>query len=436
MQPLALLVLLTVGKMTASFCQQFSFDGEAPGATVEGKVEYRDSAVGGKALVFNGVDTRVTIPTSSSSFGLWFFAADPGPMTLAGALSLEADGSFKLVNLKTPPRLWYPGQWVHVAVTATGIHVNGERVLQGLITLEGPLVLGGTGKTAFRGLVDDLRLAEPVKGIDALPWYKPRPHRKEPFDGKFELKDDDVVAFVGGESLAEGAGFIEEQLGAASPGVRFRNLSWEGDTVFERRRDVNFGPLGRSLARAGASVVILQFGQMESLQGDVEAFRDAYDKLIGDIQERTRRVVILSPTPFRKQDPSPDPGPRNESLARFAAACRELAGKRQALFVDLSRAEVPTRDGVHPTEAGHQEIAGAVARALGLEERPVPTDRRRSIREKNRLWFDFWRPMNWAFLEGDRNEQPFSRDPRDNRVRGLAIEMQDYLPLIRRLEDR
>ena len=51
-------------------------------------------------------------------------------------------------------------------------------------------------------------------------------------------------------------------------------------------------------------------------------------------------------------------------------------------------------------------------------------------------WFDFWRPMNWAFLEGDRDEQPFSRDPRDNRVRGLAIEMQDFLPLIRRLEER
>ncbi len=415
---------------------RWSFDGDVPGATIEGRVEYRDSAVGGKALVFNGVDTRVTIPTPASSFGLWFFAADPGPMTLAGALSLEADGSFKLVNLRTPPRLWYPGQWVHVAVTATGIHVNGERVLQGLITLEGPLVLGGAGKTAFRGLVDELRLPEPVKGAEALPWYKPRPHTKEPFAGRFDLKDDDVVAFVGGESLAGGAGYIEEQLGLAFKGARFRNLSWEGDTVFERRRDVNFGTLGRSLARAGASVVVVQFGQMESLKGDVAAFRDAYDKLLGEIHERTKRVVILSPTPFGKQAPAPDPAPRNETLARYVAACRELAGKRQALFVDLSALDVPTRDGIHPSDAGHEAVAGAVTRALGREERPVPTDLRRSIREKNRLWFDFWRPMNWAFLEGDRQEQPFSRDPRDQRVRGLAIEMQDYLPLIRRLEDR
>ncbi len=424
--------------LLAVLCLQgrWDFDGQVPGATIEGRVEYRDSAVGGKALVFNGVDTRVSIPDVAESFGLWFFAADPGPMTLAGALSLEADGSFKLANLRTPPRLWYPGQWVHVAVTAAGIHVNGELALQGSIRLEGPLILGGQGKTAFRGLVDELRLADPVKGVDALPWYKPRPHMKEPFADRFELREDDIVAFVGGGSLAAGAGNIEEQLGLAFKGARFRNLAWEGDTVFERRRDVNFGTLGRSLSRAGASVVILQFGQMESLKGDVDAFRDAYDKLVGEIQERTKRIVILTPTPFRKEGPSPDPGPRNEVLVRYVVACRQVAVRRQALFVGLSFLDVATRDGLHPSDAGHESIAGAVARGLGLDPRPVPTDLRRSIREKNRLWFDFWRPMNWAFIEGDRQEQPFSRDPRDQRVRGLAIEMQDYLPLIRRLEDR
>ena len=29
---------------------------------------------------------------------------------------------------------------------------------------------------------------------------------------------------------------------------------------------------------------------------------------------------------------------------------------------------------------------------------------------KNRLWFDYWRPQNWAFLAGDRTAQPSSRD--------------------------
>ena len=392
----------------------WTFDGDVPGATLEGRIEYRDSAVGGKALVFNGVDTRVTIPATSTTIGLWIFAADPGPMTLLNDLTLEKDGSIRVGAHKTPPRQWYPGQWVHVAVTAEGIHVNGVHVIDAQILLQAPLVLGGAGKTAFRGLVDDLRTANLEAAMDALPWYKPCPWINEPFAGKFELKVGDTVAFLGGESMAAGAGFIEEQL--AATGVRFRNLAWEGDTVFERRRDVNFGPLTRSLARAGATVVFVQFGQMESIKGDIDAFRDAYDKLLGEIQGRTKRIVVLAPK------------------GAFLAACRDVAAKRQALFVELP--DGPTRDGLHPTEAGHAARAGAVARALGRDERPVPTDLRRSIREKNRLWFDFWRPMNWAFLEGDRDEQPFSRDPRDNRVRGLAIEMQDFLPLIRKLEER
>lgn len=414
-------------------CQQWTFDGEIPGAEVRGRVEFRESAVGGQAAVLNGVDTRITIPEPVNSFGLWFFAADTGPMTLANALTLEADGAFKLGTTRTAPKLWYPGQWVHVAVVAMGLYVNGVRVLDDKITLQGGLVIGGEGKTAFRGLIDDLRLTEPIKGIESLPWYKPRPHLKEPFAGKFELKDGDIVAFLGGESMAGSAPFIEEQL--AGKTVRFRSLAWEGDSVFERRRDVNFGSLRRSLERAGASVVVVQFGQMESLKGDVDAFRSAYDKLLGEIHERTKRVVIVSPTSFKPWGPI-DPAPRNAVLATYVAVCRELAEKRQALFVDVSALDVATRDGIHPTSAGQEAVGAAVAKALGVEPRAVPTDLRRSIAEKNRLWFDAWRPMNWAFIEGDRNEQPYSRDPRDNRVRGLAIEMQDFLPLIRKLEDR
>lgn len=412
----------------------WTFDGEVPGATLEGRIEFRDSAVGGKALVFNGLDTRVTIPGSPTAYGLWFFAADAGPMSLAPALSLEADGSLKLGALRTPPQTWYPGQWTHVAVTSQGLRINGDLAAEGPPPVsEGPFIVGGAGKTAFRGLIDDLRLQGAEQGVDALPWYKPRPWMKEPFTGTFELKPDDIVAFLGGESTAAGAGFIEEQLTRKS--VRFRSLAWEGDTVFERRRDVNFGALRRSLSRAGASVVVAQFGQMESLKGEVAAFKDAYDKLLAEVQERTKRIVILSPTRFGAWG-SIDPTSRNERLTSYVAACRELAEKRQALFVDLSALDVATRDGLHPTSSGHQAVAAAVAKALGQEPRPVPTDLRRSIADKNRLWFDYWRPMNWAFIEGDRNEQPYSRDPRDNRVRGLAIEMQDFLPLLRRLEDR
>ncbi|HEX7896973.1 MAG TPA: GDSL-type esterase/lipase family protein [Planctomycetota bacterium] len=437
--------------MTASVYQhqdgRWTLDGDAPGAAIEGRAEWRDSAVGGKALVFNGVDTRLVFADRRwSSLGLWFFAADAGPMTVVDGVELTADGAVAFGALKTPPGRWFSGQWTHLAVTASKIYVNGERAAEGESPKDGALVLGGAGKKAFRGLIDDLRLSskpwsaeELALAVDVLPWYRPRPHMKEPFAGRFDLKDGDIVAFLGGEGLSAGcaSGHLEAQLRLAFKGVLFRSLAWEGDTVFEQRRDVNFGPIRRSLARAGASVVVTQFGQLESLRGDLSAFRDAYDKLLGDVQERTRRIVVLSPTPFQKKAPPlPDAAARNTELAAYVDACRAIAAKRQALFVDLSTVDVATRDGVHPTEAGQKAIAAAVARALGVDERPVPTDLLRSIQEKNRIWFDAWRPMNWAFIEGDRSDQPFSRDARDNRVRGLAIEMQDWLPILRRLEDR
>ena len=67
---------------------------------------------------------------------------------------------------------------------------------------------------------------------------------------------------------------------------------------------------------------------------------------------------------------------------------------------------------------------------------PDPSERlRQVIQAKNRLWFDYWRPMNWAFLHGDRTEQPSSRDHRDPKIRWFPDEMKRFLPLINQLED-
>src|SRR6266446_3256251 len=55
---------------------------------------------------------------------------------------------------------------------------------------------------------------------------------------------------------------------------------------------------------------------------------------------------------------------------------------------------------------------------------------RQMIQAKNRLWFDYWRPMNWAFLHGDRTEQPSSRDHRDPKIRWFPEEMEKFRPLI------
>ena len=54
--------------------------------------------------------------------------------------------------------------------------------------------------------------------------------------------------------------------------------------------------------------------------------------------------------------------------------------------------------------------------------------------EKNRLWFNYSRPQNWAFLGGDRTSQPSSRDYRNPSIRWFPTEMEKYVPLIRTKE--
>jgi hypothetical protein len=49
---------------------------------------------------------------------------------------------------------------------------------------------------------------------------------------------------------------------------------------------------------------------------------------------------------------------------------------------------------------------------------------------ENRLWFNYWRPENWAFLGGDRTEQPSSRDYRDPKIRWFPAEMEKFVPMI------
>ena len=112
----------------------------------------------------------------------------------------------------------------------------------------------------------------------------------EPF-----FKKGDVIAIVGGEDMVAMSeyGYLELLLTRALPDyhLRFRNLAWEGDTVFEQRRDLGFPPLETQLDQIGATVVLCQFGHMESLAGQGEApeFIAAYEKLIERGERRGER---------------------------------------------------------------------------------------------------------------------------------------------------
>jgi hypothetical protein len=257
----------------------------------------------------------------------------------------------------------------------------------------------------------------------------------------FQLKPQDTVALVGGSNIERTRfnGHLQTYLIAAKPElkIKVRNFGWEGDTVFEQWRDAGTSyaklePKRRAaekristqaesdswrqqrdwrqqLREAGVTVVIAQFGQMESLNGAARLpqFVEAYEGLIADLADEGRRVVLVAPVAFegKMQRHNPD-------LSAYSEAIGGLARKLGLVFVGGAPAAEWTENGYQLSEQGHRAFAAHVVKALGLE--PTANEAvRREVLEFERLWFDYWRPMNWAFLTGDRTNVPYSKDWKD-----------------------
>jgi hypothetical protein len=274
----------------------------------------------------------------------------------------------------------------------------------------------------------------------------------------FALHTNDVVAFVGGSDVAAAqfAGHLEALLAVKFPLARYRNFGWEGDTVFAQPRDVGFPPLIEHLKRAEVSVIFLQYGRAEALDSNYAQtnFEVAYEKLLDQCWQHTRRVVLVTPPPFESADePLPDSSHRNQTLATHVRTIHSLALRRKLHVVDLfsefgGAAHTQPRltdNGFQLSPRGHALVAKAFARHLSFDGAAVQAGDadslgrwsqsefeklRATVIQKNRLWFDYWRPQNWAFLGGDRTTQPSSRDHRDPKVRWFPAEMEKYVPLI------
>ena len=288
------------------------------------------------------------------------------------------------------------------------------------------------------------------------------------------LKAGDVVALVGGEDMVAVAeeGWLETLVTWAQPKdrIRFRSLAWEGDTVFEQRRDLNYPTLEAQLDKIGATAVICQFGKMESFAGKdgVAAFTEAYEKLLARLNpEGKRRIALVLPSAFSLGD-LPVPGPqlsidRKALLEPYTGAMFDLLMKHkfQVLFDGRSFDSAycfanyqVTRDGFHLNPHMELPLARDYAVDLGLgpeypeevvawkaspgtrplpwfESIPKPVETlNAAIRAKNRMWFHYSRPQNWAFLAGNRTNQPSSRDHLDPTKRWFPEEMEQWLPLI------
>lgn len=350
--------------------------------------------------------------------------AVPAPDVLARAQKRFGEWNEQRIRAEGPRiRIWLNGvQTVDYTETETGIDTAGIIALQ---------IHGGPPSIVrYKDIVIE----------ELKPAVSPR--------ADFRLRPGDTVALVGGANFERTRfnAFLQTRL-LAAPGaapLRLRNLAWEGDTVFEQWRDVNFPGVAQQLEQVGATVVLVQFGQLESLggAGKLPEFVQAYDNLLARITGAARRVVLVSPPPF--EDPRrakwPDLTRHNADLHRYAAAVREIAARHGLPHVDLfttlggrtKEGPALTDDGLHLNEHGHEIVAGEIARQLGLA--PPPAAVRERVRaaalEFERLWFDAWRPMNWDFLHGAHTNVAFSRSWQDGNQRAFPEEMKEFLPLL------
>ena len=272
-------------------------------------------------------------------------------------------------------------------------------------------------------------------------------------NGKFDIAPGETIIFAGQTNMVrqQQVGELEAQLAAAFADrkPRFRSMAWEGDTVYQQWRDLNFGGWQAQLDWAGATTIIAWFGQTEALDGKekLNDFIAAYGKLIDEWSKRTKRIVLIAPMRFEM------PFNANVSLAPggkgvpdhsgefddtpYADAIRKLASDRGLVFVDLRFDPLKmTSNGLHLTPEGQQLLAYEVVAGLGLKVRESKAfaEVRAAIVEKNQLWFDNWRPMNWAFAYGDRQHVPYSQGIGEHPP--LKIEFEDFKPLIKTADEK
>ena len=211
------------------------------------------------------------------------------------------------------------------------------------------------------------------------------------------LQNGDVVAFVGGTDMVrmQNEGRLEAALTQQSLAARpkFRDLAWDGDTVYlqstvaERWREEAFGDWNAQITNVGATVVIAQFGKIESLDGEekLATFVETYSKLIDTFSSDGRRVILLGPSPFEWE------GMEDESLKGYSQAIEQLAEQREIEFV--------------PSGVGDPVGSFIQALTAGIE---VSDTLISAVQEKHRLWYEYWRPANWKCLFGDDSLRGFS----------------------------
>jgi len=251
----------------------------------------------------------------------------------------------------------------------------------------------------------------------------------------FDFAEGDRVVFIGGTLIEreQASGYWELALTLRNKDkhVTFRNLGWSGDTVWGESRGSFDGP-AKGYAKLleltkglKPTVILICYGQNESYVGEkgVAAFTAQYEKLLKDLAPTKARFVLLSPTPFEEVKALKDAKAKNENLAKYVVATKELAEKQKAAFVDLFASNpAGTENGVHFDAAGYKRLA----EVFGSVPPPLSDDLREAIVAKNELFFHRWRPQNETYLFGFRKHEQGKN----------GKEIAEFDPLVEKAEKR
>lgn len=230
--------------------------------------------------------------------------------------------------------------------------------------------------------------------------------------------------------------------------LSFRNLAWSGDTVWGEARasfdpvHIGYERLIGAVTAAEPDILILNYGNVESFEGaaGLDRFLQGYKKLLDDLNELDARTVLVSPLLQENLGPPlPDPTAHNADVKSYAAAIKKLAEERGHYFVDMTKqlsinnkvTDSPLTDnGLHFTEEGSWDAAAALVTGLGYDvSKPNLKDvaeLRAAILEKNRLFFNKWRPQNETYITGFRAHEQGQH----------AAETPMYDPLVEAQEKR
>lgn len=295
--------------------------------------------------------------------------------------------------------------------------------------------------------------------------FAEREKPKPPFENKkFTPYPGEIISFIGGTNTydLQSHPYLESLIQLAYPQLKLkvRNLAWQGDTVFEQTRprffftkigDKQPGSTPDQRVRLKPGIVFVNFGKMESLEGNdsLADFQKAYQVFLDQLQTRSRRIVLVSPSPFFPVGPAKIlTEKRNKTLAQFEKSIRATAKKRNLLYLDLFTPFLKpldpsnSTDGIHLSKTGQRQAALITARSLKF---PIAADAalaspklqalEQALRRKDFLWQQYYHPTNFAFLYGDRQSQPASRSHIDKDKRWFKEEVSHTSSLINESEN-